>query len=398
MSSNYVITVNDNNKIMINNTETTDITSNGIYVLNNNIQITDITQFLNIINNDDKDEIVIDGQFNTIILLIKGTDYDYKGFIRNGKGNPDEPTVLISKGRDNVTIKNINIVWAHTSSTAGILCGPHFGSGALNNTIINCSFNGSTIYYGSGLCGPYCASHDGSVTIKNCYVINNTLAYSSGGICGWYGAYKNGNILIENCYSYNKSYIDLYAGSIYGQYCGLENGKLTINSCYSFSDTLKNTNIGGPNCININITNCLFKYSEFENTIKNILFPNIDNDTRTQNTQFIDSWDDNDTIIIQNTQFIDSWDDNIAKLTLGNYKENVWINFNINQRWEIDNNRESDTEKPDQITSNKKTSTEKPDQITSNKKTSTKKSTQIINKTYIIILLIILLILLALFI
>jgi hypothetical protein len=140
------------------------------------------------------------------------------------------------------------------SGTAnGALIGSFIGSGAITNS----SFIGamrSTGNYGGGIVG-----NPGNITIRNCYVVGDTIAgrMYAGGIAGLMGGY---NMIIQDCYTSITVKAAMYdAGGIAGYVMKSGNGTVTtISNCYSAGNIIGGSTAGGIVGTNQSIvTNCV---------------------------------------------------------------------------------------------------------------------------------------------
>jgi hypothetical protein len=163
------------------------------------------------------------------IITVSGIT-NYPGFIQNGTNT--------AHGYGNTTIYNliINSSSSTLNSYGGWLCQAFYGTFAQNNTITNCSSNGTISSYSGGIVGAYACSGGGegnnaTLTITGCSS-TGTINNYSGGIIGAYCSNNyNDSISINLCWS--SGTIDNYSGGITGHNCGSTSGFINCEFCYS---------------------------------------------------------------------------------------------------------------------------------------------------------------------
>jgi len=144
--------------------------------------------------NINSDYITIDGGGKTLTIAYTS---GYSGLVQNGLSG--------TSGKNNVTIRNINVATASSSVTlatsGGWIGRNNFGRGATSNTITNCSSSGTISSNSGGIVGSNAGYTNGQVTISNCYSSGTISGSNSGGIIGLTAGATNGQVTISNCYS-----------------------------------------------------------------------------------------------------------------------------------------------------------------------------------------------------
>jgi hypothetical protein len=158
------------------------------------------------------------------VITINGVS-GYPGLINNGTSG--------TGGYNNINIYNIFVNSSgSTLANGGGWIGQTFYCGAaLNNSIINCSSNGTISVSGGGIVGSSATTNGGNLIICECTSSGNILN-GGGGITGASAANTTGSTIEFNRCS-STGLIDIDAGGISGFFSAVNGGILKAINCYS---------------------------------------------------------------------------------------------------------------------------------------------------------------------
>jgi len=175
------------------------------------------------------------------VITIDGVS-NYPGFIQNGSQNAQTGAPIL--GYANISVFNLEVnannstlAYDNEQSPGGWIGQANFGTGALNNYIVNCSSNGPIAPGCGGIVGSNSGCAGASLYIIGCSNLNlGTIGDYGGGIVGAYSGSGGppANITCQYCWS--TGFIGRTAGGIFGGAAGMGDGTATAIGCYSLGD------------------------------------------------------------------------------------------------------------------------------------------------------------------